>query len=81
MIKLKNIETDNVFVFCDIYPEDSVKKGYIKINIANGEIESYLLPEGYEYCDNHIEHAKSFIVNNLSDIKRIPITEKTIMWY
>ena len=81
MIKLKNIKIDNDFVSCDIYPEDSIANGYMKINIANGEVESYLLPEGYEYCDNHVEHARHFIINHLEDIQSVPIIEKTIMWY
>ena len=49
--------------------------------MINKTVDSYLLPSGYEYCENHIEHAKTFIIKDFEEIKTIPIFEKTLIWY
>lgn len=64
----------------DLYPEDSRDKGFIKIDIQKGEVTEYSLPKDYEYCINHIAHAKNFIVNNKDEIIG-GLKEKLLMWY
>lgn len=78
MIILKNIVIDNNIIKCDIFPEDSIENGTLEIDMHKISV-SASLPKGYEWCKNHIEHAKK----HLSDIyisKNIP-KQKIIMWY
>lgn len=77
MIRLKNIQKNDDFIICEIYPEDSKTPGKIAINIAEGAA-TYYLPEGYEWCTNHVSHAKRALLsmNETGKIEK----EKTIMW-
>ena len=67
MVRLKNLEKSNITVECDIIPEDSKQLGHIVVNLDSGELENYSLPEGYEWCRNHVQ-------KNMPD-------EKLLMWY
>lgn len=79
MVKLKNIRIDDNIACCDIYPEDSKTNGTLEVNIKNEDILKYSLPEGFEWCSNHLYHAKDALVKMVSE-QEIP-KEKTIMWY
>lgn len=81
MIELKNIKIDGNIVKCEIFPEDSRNNGNIEVDVSENKIISFVLPTGYEWCKNHLEHAKRFIVENYTHIRDIPIKDKTIMWY
>lgn len=80
MILLKNFRIRSGNIEADIYPEGSSVAGLLVVN-SKGEIVEHLLPKGYEYCENHIAHAKRFIGNNYEKIINGKITEKIIMWY
>ncbi len=79
MIKLKNIVIENNIVICDIFPEDSVENGTVKIDMHNS-FTSVVFPKGYEWCKNHIDHAKEYLINLYNSKSSIP-NEKVIMWY
>ena len=79
MIKLKNIKINDKTIICNIIPEDCQNIGYLEINILEKNISNYSLPTGYEWCKNHIEHAKNYILNTLNKNKSFPL-EKTLIW-
>lgn len=80
MIRLKNIKIDNSnTVICDIFPEDCKHSGHIEIDILQQKISNYSLPTDYEWCKNHMEHAKSYILKTLKENKSLP-SEKTLIW-
>lgn len=81
MIELKNIKVEGDIVKCEIFPENSEISGKIEVDVSENRIRSFVLPIGYEWCRNHLEHAKRYIVMNFKRIKNLPITEKTLMWY
>lgn len=81
MIELKNIKIDGNIVKCEIYPEDSRTSGHIEVDVSEDKIIDFTLPPGYEWCKNHLEHAKRFIVKHFCHIRDIPIHDKTLMWY
>ena len=59
MVRLKNIEIDNNIISCEIFPEDSVQSGKLKVDINSQDIISYTLPAGFEWCKSHVHHAKN----------------------
>lgn len=79
MLKLKNIKRNSAVIECDIFPEDSKQSGHIIVDIDSGGLQEYSLPDGYEWCRNHINHAQTELLKLLSE-KKIP-NEKLIMWY
>ena len=79
MIKLKNIEIENGVLTCQIFPEDSEFAGNIKIDAVSNEIISFNLPLGYEWCKNHLEHARTYLIELYKSKNAIP-QEKIIMW-
>lgn len=81
MIELKNIKIDGNTVKCEIYPEDSRESGCIEVDVLENKIVNSALPQGYEWCKNHLEHARRYIVMNFKNIKMLSISEKTLMWY
>ena len=81
MIELKNIKIDGNIVKCEIYPEDSKTSGYIEVDVLDNKIINCVLPCGYEWCKNHLEHAKKYIVKHFREIKTIHLSRKMIMWY
>ena len=78
MVKLKNIKKNDSVIECSIIPEDSVLEGRLSIDIQTGETVAFTLPEGYEWCLKHVEHAKQALID-LERAKELP-KEKTIMW-
>ena len=80
MVKLKNIVINGNTAKCDIYPEDSSVNGSLEVNLQTKGIISYTLPVGYEWCKNHIAHAKNYLVDISKSNNEIS-TEKLIMWY
>lgn len=61
----------------DFYPEDSIEKGHIAIDIKKEEVIEYLMPKGYEKSKSYLAHA----VDGLSEMIETNENEKTIMWY
>lgn len=78
MIKLKNIKINDTVAFCDIYPEDSQNKGFIKVDLKFKNIVEFVLPEGYEWCQNHLQHACIELIE-LSKAEN-NVQEKTLIW-
>ncbi len=78
MVKLRNIKKNNGLIECDIYPEDCKLNGHIVVDITSKELKEFSLPEGYEWCRNHVTHAKSQLVNLVS--KNTFLNEYTVMW-
>lgn len=79
MVKLKNIEIKNNIAKCEIIPEDSKNVGNIEVDLIAKIVTKYSLPNGYEWCKNHVYHAKDYLIE-ASKSNDIPTT-KTIMWY
>ena len=63
MIQLERIIRNGDTVACDIYPEGSRESGHLEVNIKTGEGE-YTLPDGYEYCSSHANHAALWLREN-----------------
>ena len=78
MIRLKNIKKSNHIIESDILPENSKMCGHIVVNLKTNELEKFVLPEGYEWCRKHVNHAKDKLIE-LSKQEIIP-EEKLIMW-
>ncbi|MBQ4544519.1 MAG: hypothetical protein II996_03000 [Oscillospiraceae bacterium] len=79
MIRLKNIRINGNKASCEIFPEGSSESGYIIVDTLSQKVINYSLPEGYEWCDNHISHACAELVK-ISKTQE-PITDKLVMWY
>lgn len=79
MVRLKNIKKNNSVVECDIIPEDSTDSGHIVVNLDSGELEDFSLPTGYEWCTNHVNHAKNKLITLVKE-EYLP-KEKLVMWY
>jgi len=79
MVILKNIKKNDNYIECDIYPEDSTSCGHILVDTATKDIIEYVLPEGYEWCRNHVNHAR-FALVEIADQLELP-NEKIVMWY
>lgn len=78
MIRLKNIVKNNNIIKCDIYPEDSPFPGTVICNVRERNLVSHSLPNGYEWCKNHVFHAL-YALLEMNDKGNI-LSEKTIMW-
>lgn len=78
MIKLLNIKKNNSIIECDIVPEDSIVSGHMIVDTSLNMIKSYYLPDGYEWCTSHVDHAKEVMIR-MSKNTDIP-KEKLIMW-
>lgn len=79
MVRLKNIEIDGNEIKCDIYPEDSKLAGHVVINEEKGTVSRYDLPKGYEWCINHVNHAKQKLL--AMDKSKDAPKELLAMWY
>ena len=79
MIKLTDFKTDKSTVSCKIYPEGSSASGALVIEKENGDILDYSLPQNYEWCINHVDHAARELFR-LSTDDTFPC-EKIIYWY
>lgn len=78
MIRLENIVISDNIIKCDIFPEDSKENGTLEIDMHK-IVVSFSLPKDYEWCKNHIEHAKKHL-RDIYRTKKIP-KEKIIMWH
>lgn len=78
MVRLKNIERNSNIIECDIIPEDSIESGHVSVQIDSKKIENFSLPNGYEWCRNHVEHARMALLKLVQE-DNIP-NEKLIMW-
>lgn len=78
MIKLENIKINGNVVECDIYPEDSKTGGHIAVDTLNGKIVKCVMPTGYEWCKNHLEHAREYITERLNETNDLNVSEKNI---
>lgn len=65
MVKLKNLEKNDIVGKCDIFPEDSLHAGYITVDLNTGELKDFSLPEGYEWCVKHVHHAAKRLIELL----------------
>ena len=79
MLRLTNFEKDRESIICDIYPEDSTAPGRLVFDITKGLLASSFLPEGYEWCQNHVAHAE----RTLQELARDGVLpkERCVMWY
>ncbi len=81
MVVLKNIKQQGNVLSCNYYPESNDdEKGYIEMNIDNGE----LLKIDYSPCKywkaGYVAHARDGLLKIAQSGK--PIPEKyTVMWY
>ena len=79
MVRLRNLRKTDTIGECDIIPEDSQQVGHITVNLNSGKLEEVLLPEGYEWCENHVYHAAR---NLIALLKGDDIPEEyLVMWY
>ena len=78
MIRLKNIEKNNNIIQCDIIPEDSNELGHLSIDIDTKKIIEQCLPDNYEWCKKHIQHAKDTLMQMVMNEKIEK--EKLVMW-
>lgn len=79
MVKLKNIKRNNISIECDIYPEDSANSGHIIVDMNTEELKNSVLPAGYEWCINHVNHARRRLIELLGE-KDLP-EEDLVMWH
>ena len=79
MIRLKSIRKTDALIECDIIPEDSKENGHLIVDASSGTIKDYSLPKVYEWCKNHVIHAKDMLLK-LAKMSDIP-QEKLVMWY
>lgn len=79
MIRLEHLKKNKTVIECDVIPEDSIRSGHIAVDLESREVVEYILPKGYEWCKNHINHAKNALLD-ISNKEPLP-ESKTIMWY
>ncbi|MBP5433863.1 hypothetical protein [Ruminococcus sp.] len=79
MIKLTGIARNNNHITCTAYLEDSEQGMSLSFNEKTSDFEDCVLPQGYEWCISHINHAKKYLKSLIG--KNISATEKLIMWY
>ena len=79
MIRLEHLKKNDKNIECNIFPEDSKESGSISVSLQTGEVISYTLPNGYEWCRNHINHTKKALMEFAKQDK-MP-TKHMIMWY
>lgn len=79
MIVLKNITRTNSCIVCDAYVEDCKQAVHLSFDESKLVLGSYTLPNDYEWCINHIMHAKKYLVSIAG--KPIESQTHTIMWY
>jgi hypothetical protein len=78
MIRLKNIKQKNNIIECDIIPENSLESGYIQVDVTSESIIQFKLPKEYEWCRNHVEHAKNTLIEMSKN--NTLVSEKLLMW-
>ena len=78
MIRLKNIKQKNNILECDIIPENSLESGHIEVDVNSETIIKYVLPQEYEWCRNHVEHAKNGLIEMYKS--NTLVDERILMW-
>ena len=56
-----------------------MQSGHIVVDVISDEIKECIYPDGYEWCKNHVIHAKNKLIE-LSTKDSIP-DEKLVMWH
>lgn len=79
MIELKQISRTDNKITCIAFVEDCQEQIQLFYDINNKKINNVKLPDGYQWCTSHINHAEQYL-KSLETEKSIP-TQKTIMWY
>lgn len=79
MIKLKKIKKNDNLITCEAFVENCKQAMPLIYNIKKGELEEYEFPDGYDYCDSHISHARRYL-RSIANSDNIP-ENKLIMWY
>lgn len=79
MIELRRIRKNENTIESDIYPEDSTISGHIVVDLSDEKIKEYYLPDGYDYCKEHITMARNRLIK-LSKANEMP-DKDIIMWY
>lgn len=79
MVKLVNLKRKNNIIECDLIPEDSLEFGHVIVDLGTEEVKGFTLPKGYEWCRNHINHARNKLIKLAGD-KNLP-EEYLVMWY
>lgn len=82
MLRLTNIKINGDYIEADYVPEDSNKKGHVRLGIKD-DSEDGTKVEGYEF--GYIRHAYNGLKDTLNDyksgkIKELP-AQRLIMWY
>ena len=62
-----------------LFRKNSKQAGHITVNLNSEKLEEFSLPEGYEWCENHVYHAARNLVTLLKG-DDIP-EEYLVMWY
>ena len=78
MIKLENIKKINSIISCRILPEDAESYGSLVVDVVNRSIIDYDLPDGYQWCKNHVVHAAEALFR-MALLNDIP-SEKKVAW-
>lgn len=79
MIKLKEIKRNSGTITCKAYVEDCKEAISLSFDISTSMIKDVPLPQGYDWCDSHISHAKDYLME-IASKETIP-DNHTIMWY
>lgn len=79
MIKLEHIEKKNNHITCNAFVENCSESILLSVDIERRELESNVLPTGYEWCVSHLAHARKALLDML-DSGKIEHS-KVIMWY
>lgn len=79
MIKLMQIKREENKITCKALIEDCEIYTPLSYDIPSMTFDDYSLPEGYEWCDIHIHHAKRFFSSILKNGEDLP-ESRTIMW-
>ena len=79
MIRLKNITKNKNIITCDVYVEDCKEPVLIILDTGGKKLQNYELPERYEWCHSHINHAKRNLLE--MDRENKLVNETTVMWY
>ena len=79
MLELEKIERGKDYISCTAFVEGCKQGIRVSINKDGDLKEEVALPEGYEWCKNHISRAIRFLTSLWSE-EQVP-KRKTIMWY
>ena len=79
MIKLKEIKRNSEIITCKAYVEDCEEAISLSFDISASTLKDVTLPQGYDWCDSHIFHAKDYLME-IASKETIP-NNHTIMWY